>query len=187
MKVIPTKLKEVLIIEPDVFQDNRGFFMETYHQVRYSENGIDATFLQDNFSYSVQGTVRGLHYQFPKPQTKLVQVFTGEIFDVAVDIRKKSPSFGEWVGVHLSERNKRQLYIPEGFAHGFAVLSPIALFTYKCSDFYAPACEGGVMWNDPDLSIQWPLNQPILSEKDEGYCCLKDIEPDKLPAYGEYK
>ncbi|RJP74851.1 MAG: dTDP-4-dehydrorhamnose 3,5-epimerase [Desulfobacteraceae bacterium] len=184
MKVTSTDLKEVLLIEPRVFADNRGYFYEAYHRERYFENGIRSTFIQDNFSYSVQGTLRGLHYQSPKPQAKLVQILQGEIYDIAVDIRKGSPTFGNWVGVYLSDRNKRQLFIPEGFAHGFAVLSPVALFAYKCSDLFSPECEGGIKWNDPDLGIRWPLDKPILSEKDSGYPCLKDIESGRLPVYG---
>ena len=184
MKVIPTNIPEVLIIEPRIFPDNRGYFYESYQKNRYRENGISADFVQDNLSYSVQGTLRGLHYQHPQPQAKLVQVLQGEIFDVAVDIRKNSSSFGQWVGVVLNEENKQQLFIPEGFAHGFAVLSPTAVFTYKCSDFYAPNCEGGVSWNDPDLGIQWPVDNPILSEKDACYPCLKDVKPDRLPDLG---
>ncbi len=187
MKVIPTNLEKVFIIEPRAFSDSRGYFYETYHKERYVEQGICSDFVQDNFSYSIQGTLRGLHYQFPKPQAKLVQVLQGEIYDIALDIRRGSPTFGQWVGAYLSEQNKQQLYIPEGFAHGFAVLSPIALFAYKCSDFYAPECEGGVIWNDPDLGIEWPLDKPILSEKDSNYNRLKDIEPGRLPAYGEYR
>ncbi len=187
MKLIPTQLEEVLIIEPRVFEDSRGFFMETYQRERYFENGICSVFVQDNFSYSVQGTLRGLHYQLPKPQAKLVQVLQGEIFDVAVDIRKGSPSFGKWAGVHLSHQNKQQLFIPEGFAHGFMVLSSLALVIYKSSDFYAPACEGGVIWNDPDLGIEWPIDQPILSEKDLQFDRLKDIDSNRLPVYGEYR
>ena len=184
MKVISTNLEEVIIIEPRVFNDNRGFFFETYQRERYAEIGISTNFVQDNLSYSVQGTLRGLHYQYPQSQAKLVQVLQGEIYDIAVDIRKGSPTFGQWVGAYLNDQNKRQLYIPEGFAHGFAVLSPFVLFSYKCSDFYAPDCEGGLRWDDPDLGIQWPLDKPILSEKDANYYRLKDIASDQLPVYG---
>jgi len=142
MKVIRTEFKEVLILQPDSFSDNRGYFMETYHRERYEQLGIGTFFVQDNVSYSVRGTLRGLHYQYPHGQAKLVQVVRGEIFDVAVDIRLKSPSFGKWVSIVLSEENKRQLYFPEGFAHGFCVLSDEALVHYKCSDFYSPKNEG---------------------------------------------
>jgi dTDP-4-dehydrorhamnose 3,5-epimerase len=184
MKVLKTSFEEVLIIEPQVFSDTRGFFMETYHKDRYEQNGIHAVFVQDNLSYSVQGTLRGLHYQFPNAQKKLVQVLKGEVFDVAVDIRKGSPTFGKWTGVYLTETNRRQLFIPEGFAHGFAVLSSEAMFLYKCSDFYAPRSEKGIIWNDPDLDIEWPLAEPILSEKDMQYPLLKDLNSEDLPSYG---
>ncbi|MFO7560902.1 MAG: dTDP-4-dehydrorhamnose 3,5-epimerase [Desulfobacterales bacterium] len=184
MKVLKTPLEEVLIVEPQVFSDSRGFFMETYHKDRYERNGMDAVFVQDNFSCSVQGTLRGLHYQFPNAQKKLVQVLKGEVFDVAVDIRKGSPAFGKWTGVILSETNRRQLFIPEGFAHGFAVLSSEAIFSYKCSDFYTPHSEKGIVWNDPDLDIEWPIAAPILSEKDTKYPCLQDVNPKDLPSYG---
>jgi len=184
MKVLKTSLEEVLIVEPQAFSDNRGFFMETYHKDRYEQNGIYAEFVQDNFSSSVQGTVRGLHYQFPNAQKKLVQVLKGEVFDVAVDIREGSPSFGKWTGVYLTETNQRQLFIPEGFAHGFAVLSSEAMFLYKCSDFYAPRSEKGIIWNDPDFSIEWPVAGPILSEKDMQYPCLQDVSSEELPSYG---
>ena len=160
MKVTPTSIHGVLIIEPDVFEDNRGFFMETYHQERYEQSGLDLTFVQDNLSYSVQGTLRGLHYQHPHSQAKLVQVLAGEVFDVAVDIRRNSPTFRQWTGHLLSDENKRQLYIREGFAHGFHVLSETAYVMYKCNDFYAPDCEAGILWEDPDLSIDWPFENP---------------------------
>jgi dTDP-4-dehydrorhamnose 3,5-epimerase len=181
MKVIPTALKEVLIVEPAVFADKRGFFMETYHQERYRNAGIHQAFVQDNLSYSVKGTLRGLHYQINRPQAKLVQVVSGEIFDVAVDIRKNSSTFGKWAGVHLSSETKRQLFIPEGFAHGFCVLSETALFLYKCSDLYAPGDEGGILWSDPAIGIEWPVTNPIVSEKDSLLSCLSDIQPHQLP------
>jgi len=184
MKVLKTSLEEVLIVEPQVFSDSRGFFMETYHKDRYEQNGIDVVFVQDNFSSSVQGTLRGLHYQFPNAQKKLVQVLKGEVFDVAVDIRMGSPTFGKWIGVYLTETNRRQLFIPEGFAHGFAVLSSEAVFLYKCSDFYAPRSEKGIIWNDPDLNIEWPIAEPILSEKDMQYPRLQDVNSEGLPSYG---
>ncbi|MCP4682197.1 MAG: dTDP-4-dehydrorhamnose 3,5-epimerase [Desulfobacterales bacterium] len=185
MKVFSTSLKDVLIIEPLVFKDNRGFFMETYQRDRYITKGVVPEFLQDNFSYSVKGTLRGLHFQLPNTQAKLVQVLKGEILDVAVDIRKGSPTFGKWIGVTLNDTNNRQLYIPEGFAHGFAVLSEIVMFTYKCSDLYVPESERGILWNDPDIGIDWPFDDPILSDKDQHYSLLKDMDPEYLPVYKE--
>jgi dTDP-4-dehydrorhamnose 3,5-epimerase len=183
VKVSETTLKGVLVIEPVVFEDTRGFFMETFHQKRYEESGIDPVFVQDNISFSVKGTLRGLHYQYPHPQAKMVQVIAGEIFDVAVDVRRGSPSFGQWTGVRLSDENKRQIYIPEGFAHGFCVLSETAIFTYKCSDFYAPDCEGGILWSDPALSIDWPVKDPLISARDSEFTPLKDVPPERLPVY----
>lgn len=182
MKIIQTTLKDVLIIEPKVFKDTRGFFMETYHQDRYIKGGINGSFVQDNLSYSVKGTVRGLHYQIRHPQAKLVQVIAGEIFDVAVDIRHASPTFGQWTGIHLSDQNKRQLFIPEGFAHGFCVMSDTALFSYKCSDFYHADDEGGILWSDPDIAIDWPVEDPIISEKDKHLPHLSDLPNEVLPA-----
>ncbi len=167
MNIITTQLEDVVIIEPEVFRDSRGFFMETYNQDRYKEAGIAGIFVQDNLSYSVKGTLRGLHFQVKRPQAKLVQVVTGEIFDVAVDIRQGSSTFGKWAGVYLSEKNKRQLFIPEGFAHGFCVISKTAHFLYKCSDFYFQHDEGGIVWSDPDIGIDWPVKDPIISEKDK--------------------
>jgi dTDP-4-dehydrorhamnose 3,5-epimerase len=155
-----------LIIEPDVFDDPRGFFMETYHQKRYEEAGIRHTFVQDNLSFSAKGVLRGLHFQKTRPQAKLVQALMGEVFDVAVDIRPGSETFGKWEGALLSEKNKRQFFVPEGFAHGFCVLSKTALFAYKCSNFYNPKDEGGILWSDPDIGILWPVERPIVSDKD---------------------
>lgn len=155
--------------------------METYNQSRYVENGVNKVFVQDNLSYSMKDTVRGLHFQIKKPQAKLVHVITGEIFDVAVDIRPGSATFGHWAGIHLSDKNKRQLYIPEGFAHGFCVLSDTAHFFYKCSDFYAPEDEGGIIWSDPDIGIRWPVENPIISEKDQQYPKLSDLSHEHLP------
>jgi len=183
MNVIETKLKGVLIIEPDVFGDERGYFMETYNLERYEKQGIKARFVQDNLSYSRKGVLRGLHYQHPHSQGKLVHVVKGEVFDVAVDIRIGSPTFGQWVGVVLSDLNKRQLYIPEGFAHGFLVMSDEALFAYKCTDFYHPEAEGGIIWNDPDLGIEWPEKNPVLSPKDAVYVPLRQIDAGRLPVY----
>jgi dTDP-4-dehydrorhamnose 3,5-epimerase len=181
MNIISTSIDGVLIIEPDVFKDNRGFFMETYQQARYLKSGIKQAFVQDNLSFSVQGTLRGLHYQVKHPQAKLVQVLTGEIFDVAVDIRSGSPTFGKWTGAYLSDQNKRQLFIPEGFAHGFCVISKDAHFLYKCSDFYAPEDEYGINWADSDIGIDWPVRKPIISEKDRQNPELYDLLPKQLP------
>jgi len=183
MRVLETGLPGVLIFEPAVFEDQRGYFMEMYHREKYDEAGIDCSFVQDNLSYSTHGTLRGLHYQYPDGQAKLVQVITGEVFDVAVDIRRGSPAFGQWMGEYLSDKNKRQLFIPEGFAHGFCVLSDTAIFLYKCSNFYAPGSEGGVLCSDPDLAIDWPVKDPLLSDKDSKYPCLKDIPEENLPVF----
>jgi dTDP-4-dehydrorhamnose 3,5-epimerase len=183
MRVIETNLKGVLILEPRIFEDPRGFFMETYQKARYRNAGVDADFVQDNLSFSCKKTLRGLHFQYPRDQAKLVQVLQGEVFDVAVDIRKGSPSFGKWSGSRLTAENKRQMFIPAGFAHGFCVLSDIALFHYKCSDYYSPECESGVLWCDPDLAIDWPVRDPILSQRDADYQCLADIAPGRLPEY----
>ena len=187
MKVTQTKLPGVLIIEPDVYGDARGWFCETFSQKRYAKDGIKEKFVQDNVSYSAKNVLRGLHFQYPNPQGKLVQVLSGEVFDVAVDIRVGSPNFGQWVGETLSAANHKQLYIPPGFAHGFCVLSETALFSYKCTDYYNAATEGGIIWNDPDLGITWPVNNPQVSKKDAAYTRLKDIPKDKLPQYKEYK
>jgi dTDP-4-dehydrorhamnose 3,5-epimerase len=185
MKILPTSLPEVLIIEPAVFQDERGFFMETYQQRRYTEAGIESIFVQDNLSRSVRGTLRGLHYQVKHAQAKLIQVIEGTIFDVALDIRRGSPSFGQWTSVHLSDENKRQLFLPEGFAHGFCVLSESAQVVYKCTDYYAAEDEGGILWSDPALAIAWPILKPLLSEKDIQLPHLADIPPERLPVYEE--
>ncbi len=183
MEVRKTELDGVLIVEPAVFEDQRGFFLETYHQQRYHEHGIKTQFVQDNLSYSKKATLRGLHYQYPQGQAKLVQVLDGEVFDVAVDMRQGSPTFGRWIGEILSHKNKRQLFIPEGIAHGFCVLSGSALFHYKCSAFYAPQCEGGLLWSDPDLAIDWPVKTPVVSDKDRKLPCLKDLPAGRLPPY----
>jgi dTDP-4-dehydrorhamnose 3,5-epimerase len=185
MKILPSSLPEILIIEPSVLQDERGFFMETYQQRRYTEAGIESIFVQDNLSRSVGGTLRGLHYQVKHAQAKLIQVIEGTIFDVALDIRRGSPYFGQWTSVHLSDENKRQLFLPEGFAHGFCVLSESAQVVYKCTDFYAAEDEGGVLWSDPTLAIAWPISEPLLSEKDSQLPCLADIIPERLPVYEE--
>lgn len=184
MKVIETELEGVKIFEPKVFTDERGWFLETWSQQRYSENGVAGPFVQDNVSFSFKGTLRGLHFQHPNGQGKLVMVQLGEVFDVAVDIRVASASFGKWVGVTLSDENHRQLYIPPGFAHGFCVLSERAVFSYKCTNYYRAAEEGGIIWNDPVIGIEWPIDEPVLSDKDKQCSQLKDIPPDKLPVMG---
>ncbi len=167
MEVRETDLADVYLVEPHVFDDSRGFFMETYHKERYAAAGIKCQFVQDNYSRSCRGSIRGLHYQIRHPQGKLVQVVRGEIFDVVVDLRRNSPRFGRWVGVNLSESNRCQLYVPPGFAHGFCVLSDVADFFYKCSDLYYPEHDRTLLWNDTDVNIDWPLDRdPILSEKD---------------------
>ncbi|MEJ5239504.1 MAG: dTDP-4-dehydrorhamnose 3,5-epimerase, partial [Limisphaera sp.] len=167
-------------IEPRVYGDARGYFLETWNERRYREAGIPGPFVQDNLSFSRRGAVRGLHFQNPSAQAKLVYVLEGEVFDVAVDLRRRSPTFGRWFGVRLSAENKRQLYIPVGFAHGFAVLSETALFAYKCTEFYAPEHEVTLLWNDPDLGIPWPVDQPVLSDKDQRGRRLRDLPPEKL-------
>lgn len=179
MKVLPTDLPDVLIIEPDVFQDTRGFFLETYHARKYREAGIPA-FVQDNHSHSARGTLRGLHAQRQHSQGKLVRVIQGEIFDGAVDIRCELHTFRRWVGVTLSVQNFRQVYVPPGFAHGFCVMSEIAEVEYKCTDFYDPTDEIGIVWNDPEIGIKWPMQEPILSDRDReaaGLAELKDFLP----------
>jgi dTDP-4-dehydrorhamnose 3,5-epimerase len=183
MRLIETDLEGVLIVEPDVYGDHRGYFMETYNRKRYDSYGIMREFVQDNMSFSSKGTLRGLHYQLNRPQAKLIQVLKGEVYDVAVDVRIGSPSFGRWVGVTLSETNKKQLFVPEGFAHGFCVVSDSALFLYKCSDFYCPVDEQGILWSDPFLGIPWPVVNPLLSEKDKTYVSLQQTDIEKLPLY----
>jgi dTDP-4-dehydrorhamnose 3,5-epimerase len=169
-------LPEVIIIEPELLSDTRGYFMETYHLAKFRDGGIDSRFVQDNQSMSVRGALRGLHYQIEKPQGKLVRVLYGEVFDVAVDIRRSSPNFGKWFGTILSAENKKAIYIPPNFAHGFCVLSDRADFFYRCSDFYEPDYERTIRWNDPDLAIKWPITDPILSEKDASSPLLRDAE-----------
>ena len=181
--VTPTRIAEVLVIEPRVFRDPRGFFLETYHAERYRSLGIDRTFVQDNHSRSTSGTIRGLHLQIARPQAKLVRAVAGAIFDVAVDVRRGSPTFGQWVGVELSANNFKQCYIPEGFAHGFAVLTPEAEIEYKCSELYDPADEVGVAWDDPAIAIAWPLaGEPLLSDRDRRHPTLA-AQKDRLPIY----
>ncbi len=183
MNVISTDIEGVYILEPKVFGDDRGFFVETWSRDRYAEAGINETFVQDNISSSSKGVIRGLHYQNPQGQGKLVQVTRGEVLDVAVDIRVGSPTFGKAVSCLLSGENHRQFYIPVGFAHGFCVLSETAFFSYKCTDFYNAQTEGGILWNDPDIGIEWPVPEPILSSKDQTNPCLKDIPKKNLPVY----
>ena len=182
MKISETELPGVLLLEPKRFGDDRGFFMELFHAKRYTEAGIPGPFVQDNFSRSAKGILRGLHFQQPHAQGKLVQVFAGTVYDVAVDIRRGSPTFGKWVGVELSADNRRQLWVPAGFAHGFCVLSESADFHYKCTELYSPASEHGIAWNDPDLGIPWPVKSPLLSPKDSAAPRLKDapVLPDYM-------
>jgi len=178
MNIIPTTIPDVLIIEPKVFGDARGFFFESFNQAAFTEaTGFNASFVQDNHSRSSKGVLRGLHYQIQQPQGKLVRVVRGAVFDVAVDIRRSSPTFGQWEGVELSEDNHRQLWIPPGFAHGFLVLSDSAEFLYKTTDYYAPQFERSIAWNDPSIGIQWPLdNEPQLSAKDQAGVTLSQAE-----------
>ncbi len=183
MNVVETDLPGVLVVEPSVFGDERGFFMEGYNERRYREAGIPNRFVQDNLSFSGHGVLRGLHFQNPQAQGKLVSVLQGEVFDVAVDIRVGSPTFGEWTGTTLSAENKNQFYIPEGFAHGFVVTSDAALFAYKCTAPYNAQAEGGVLWNDPEIGIRWPVDEPIVSEKDRNAPLLSEIPEGWLPAY----
>ena len=181
MKVVPTELPEVLIVEPRVHGDSRGFFYESFQAGRYADAGIPGPFVQDNLSRSVRGTLRGLHFQEPRSQGKLVQVLRGTVWDVAVDVRRGSPRFGRWVAVELSETTPRQLWIPPGFAHGFCVLSESADFFYKCTDLYAPECDHTIAWNDPAVGIAWPVKDPLLSAKDR--IAPRLAEAPVLPAY----
>ena len=181
MTIRKTRLPGVLVIEPRRFGDSRGFFQEVYHAGRYREAGIDVSFVQDNLSRSVHGTLRGLHFQAPPhAQAKLVQVLEGEVFDVAVDLRHDSPTFGEWIGEKLSAHNGRQMFVPEGFAHGFCVTSESALFAYKCSSLYAPDSEGAIRWDDPQIGILWPVAEPLVSTKDQNALPWADIA-DSIP------
>jgi dTDP-4-dehydrorhamnose 3,5-epimerase len=184
VKLETTPIPGLVILEPRVFGDTRGFFKETYSTQRYAEAGMTAPFVQDNLSKSTRGVLRGLHLQHPHGQGKLVQVLLGEVFDVALDVRRGSPTFGQWVGVTLSAENHRQFYIPPGFAHGFCVTSDEALFSYKCTDGYHPECEHGVLWNDPEVGIEWPVAEPSLSEKDRAYPRLSAIPVETLPSFG---
>lgn len=182
VKIVETGLPGLIIIEPEVYSDARGFFMEAWNRERY-QGRLPADFVQDNLSYSRKGVLRGLHFQNPHPQAKLVSVLLGVVFDVAVDVRVGSNTFGEWVGVTLSADNRRQLYVPEGFAHGFVVTSEEALFSYKCTDYYNPHAEVSLRWNDPDVGIDWPIDVPVLSGKDEAALLLGEIPTRKLPRY----
>jgi dTDP-4-dehydrorhamnose 3,5-epimerase len=179
MEFMATQIPDVVLIKPKVFGDERGYFMETWEKHKFAQAGINAEFVQDNYSRSVQATLRGLHYQIEQPQGKLVRVTVGEVFDIAVDIRKRSPTFTQWIGVVLSAQNKHQLWVPPGFAHGFVVLSETAEFSYKCTDFYAPQHERSIIWNDPDIGIDWPIphdQPPILSPKDRAGVPFKAAE-----------
>lgn len=183
MKISQTKLPGLVIIEPQVFGDHRGWFLEAWSNERYKQAGIEKDFVQDNASFSPKGILRGLHCQNPGAQGKLVQVLSGEIFDVAVDVRVGSPTFAQWYGNRLSADNHRQMYIPAGFAHGFCVLSETAIFSYKCTEYFSPSTEFGIIWNDPDIGIDWPIKEPTLSQKDSTYPKLADINPKELPQY----
>jgi dTDP-4-dehydrorhamnose 3,5-epimerase len=184
MEVIKTELPGVLVLKPEVLRDARGFFIESYNAQALAGIGISDRFVQDNHSCSRLGTLRGLHYQLRRPQAKLCRVVVGEVFDVALDIRRGSPTFGQWSGMVLSAENCLQLYIPAGFAHGFLVRSPTAEFLYKCGDYYDPASERGVLWNDPELNIPWGSDSPLLSARDRANPPLSQIAPDQLPQFG---
>ena len=183
MNALSTRLPGVLILEPRTFHDNRGYFLETWNLARFAAAGLPERFVQDNLSSSKRGVLRGLHYQWPAAQGKLLQVLRGEVFDVAVDIRPGSPTYGRWEGVTLSAENGRQLYVPEGFAHGFVVTGGEALVSYKCTDYYQPRDEGVVRWDDPDLGIAWPVAAPTLAPKDRDAPRLREIAPERLPRY----
>lgn len=183
MKLVQTNLPGAVVIEPQVFGDARGFFYESYNEAKYREAGIDHRFVQSNVSRSAKGVLRGLHYQWPNPQGKLVSVLEGEVYDVAVDIRRGSPTFGQWAGVMLTAENKRHFWIPEGFAHGFCVVSEFATFTYQCTALYDPNADAGIAWNDPDIAIDWPVGEPLLSDKDGKAPRLSDVAAARLPLY----
>lgn len=179
MKFTRTEIPDVILIEPDVFADERGFFVESWHKKKFAAESLDEDFVQDNHSRSVKGTLRGLHYQIRQPQGKLVRVTVGEVFDVAVDIRRSSPTFGKWVGARLSAANFHMFWVPPGFAHGFYVLSDVAEFQYKCTDYYAPEHERSIIWDDPAIGIEWPLvdaSEPLLSAKDQTGASLRAAE-----------
>jgi len=190
MKIIKTPLPGVVVIEPKVFGDKRGFFLETFRQDVLQQAGIDATFVQDNHSRSSQGVLRGLHYQLTQTQGKLVRVTSGSVYDVAVDVRYGSPTFGQWYGTELNEETMRMMYVPPGFAHGFVVLSESADFLYKCTEYYHPQSEQGIAWDDSDIGIDWPIKdlsaEIALSEKDKNNLLLKDMPVDRLPSYKDF-
>jgi dTDP-4-dehydrorhamnose 3,5-epimerase len=181
VRVTPTGIPGVLVIEPDVHRDGRGFFVETYQAERYRTHGVEGLFVQDNHSRSIGGTIRGLHLQVSRPQGKLVRVTEGEVLDVAVDVRRGSPSFGRWVAVTLTAENFKQCYIPPGFAHGFCVLSPVAQVEYKCTDYYDAGGEVGIAWNDPALAIAWPVSEPLLSPRDQRHPTLGELTAELPP------
>lgn len=183
MRLTPTAIAEVLVIEPAVFGDERGFFMETFNEARYTGAGVHGPFVQDNVSLSRKGVLRGLHFQQPCAQGKLVSVLRGAVWDVAVDVRSGSPTFGRWVAAELSEANHRQLWVPPGFAHGFVVLSDAALFAYKCTQPYRPEHERVLKWNDPSVGIEWPVASPTVSARDETGTLLREFSPSSLPRY----
>ncbi|HET6632066.1 MAG TPA: dTDP-4-dehydrorhamnose 3,5-epimerase [Rhodanobacteraceae bacterium] len=182
MRRIDTDLPGVCVIEPQVHGDARGWFYESFHAGKFAEMGIEARFVQSNVSRSARGVLRGLHYQWPQPQGKLVSVLEGEVYDVAVDIRRGSPTFGRWAAAVLSGDNKRLFWVPEGFAHGFAVLSEMALFAYQCTALYDPQADAAIRWNDADIGIDWPLSEPQLSARDAAAPFLADVAPDRLPS-----
>jgi len=183
MKVIETTLPGALVLEPQVFGDARGFFYESYNEAKYRDAGIDRRFVQSNVSRSARGVLRGLHYQWPNPQGKLVSVLEGEVYDVAVDIRQGSPTFGQSAGVMLTAENHRHFWVPEGFAHGFCVLSEFATFSYQCTALYDPKADAGIRWNDAALGIDWPVSDPLLSDKDRITPFLHDVAPERLPVF----
>jgi dTDP-4-dehydrorhamnose 3,5-epimerase len=183
MKVIETALPGALVLEPQVFGDARGFFYESYNEAKYRDAGIDRRFVQSNVSRSARGVLRGLHYQWPNPQGKLVSVLEGEVYDVAVDIRQGSPTFGQSVGVMLTAENHRHFWVPEGFAHGFCVLSDFATFSYQCTALYDAKTDAGIRWNDAALGIDWPVSDPLLSDKDRITPFLHDVAPERLPVF----
>ena len=175
MEFVQTEIPEVILVKPTVIKDHRGYFMESYHIEKFNQGGIDCTFVQDNYAKSIQNTLRGLHFQVKYPQAKLLRCLKGKVFDIAVDIRPDSPSFGKWVGEELSKDNKYQLFIPQGFAHGYYVMSETAEIAYKCSEIYHPEDEQGILWDDPDIAIEWPVKKPLLSGKDRHLPLLKDL------------
>lgn len=187
MKVTKLEIEDILLIEPDIFEDNRGFFMEIYNHHHYERLPGNHIYVQDNLSFSKKNILRGLHFQRKHPQAKLIQVISGEIFDVAVDLRRGAPTFGRWVGANLSDKNCYQLFIPQGFAHGFCVLSETAHVLYKCTDIYDPDDDKGILWSDPDINIDWPVTNPILSDKDKKLLTLSSFKSNQLPAIDTFK